>query len=109
MSKLISGVLSAAFLLGGATGCSSTVRYMTATTWADGGRAAGTPAPADASGGSHVLYLTYWEGTCNSGVAGFGQGCSIGDSKIRRCNVQPDNGLACVDEAEATKAMAREK
>ena len=55
------------------------------------------------------LYLTYWEGTCNSGFASFGRGCSLGDSKIRRCTVTADNALACIDEAEATKAIAREK
>ena len=118
MKNVLVRALSAALLLGASTGCSSTVRYMTATRWTSGGSApspAAAPAEAannpsaPAAGNARILYLTYWEGSCNSGVAGFGKGCSLGDSKIRRCNVKPDNSLACVDEAEATKAIAREK
>ena len=120
MKNVLVRALSAALLLGASTGCSSTVRYMTATRWTSGGSApapspaaAPAEAPRDASapaaGNARILYLTYWEGSCNSGVAGFGKGCGLGDSKIRRCNVKPDNSLACVDEAEATKAIAREK
>ena len=115
MKNLILRGAGAALLLSASTGCSSTVRYMTATQWTSGGSApAAAPAAegaasAAATGNARILYLTYWEGTCNSGFASFGHGCSLGDSKIRRCTVQPDNALACVDELEATKAIAREK
>ena len=115
MKNLILRGAGAALLLCASTGCSSTVRYMTATQWTSGGSApaAAAPAPTEpatpAAGNARILYLTYWEGTCNSGFASFGRGCSLGDSKIRRCTVTADNALACVDEAEATKAIAREK
>ncbi len=116
MKNLFLRAAGAAVLLSLSTGCSSTVRYMTATQWTSGGApAAGAPAegaaaaPAAASGNARIFYLTYWEGTCNSGFASFGKGCSLGDSKVRRCNVKPDNSLACVDELEATKALAREQ
>jgi hypothetical protein len=118
MKKSIVRFAGAALLLSASTGCSSTVRYMSATQWTSGGSAAtpaaapaegATGAAAPASSNTRVFYLTYWEGTCNSGFASFGRGCSLGDSKIRRCNVKPDNSLACVDEAEATKAIARQQ
>ncbi len=118
MKNLILRGAGAALLLCASTGCSSTVRYMTATQWTSGGSApapaaapaeGAAPTTAPASGDARILYLTYWEGTCNSGFASFGRGCSLGDSKIRRCTVTADNALACVDEVEATKAIAREK
>ena len=118
MKNSIVRAAGAALLLSASTGCSSTVRYMSATQWTSGASApASAAAPAEgakeaaapASGTTRILYLTYWEGTCNSGFGAFGKGCSLGDSKIRRCNVKPDNSLACVDEAEATKAIAREQ
>lgn len=112
MKNTIVRAAGAALLLSASTGCSSTVRYMSATQWTSGASApAAAPAEGakEASSNARILYLTYWEGTCNSGFASFGKGCSLGDSKIRRCNVKPDNSLACVDEAEATKAIAREQ
>jgi hypothetical protein len=103
----------------GASGCSNTVRYMTATHWLTppGGGAAPTEAkestpaqapaaPATAGGESRVLYITYWEGSCSSGALGFGRGCSKGDSRVKRCEVKPDNGLACTDEKEIDKALS---
>ena len=110
-----------AFLLGSG-GCTNTVRYMTTLRWVSvpGGTTApsaqtapGAPAaptgPAVAVDGNRTLYVTFWEGTCSSGILGFGKGCSLGDSKIRRCNVQADNAMACVDEQEANQAFARKK
>lgn len=103
-------------LLLGASGCTNTVRYMTTMKWLSVPAGASAPAagaapgtPAAATDGDRTLYVTYWEGTCSSGLFGFGKGCSLGDSKIRRCNVMPDNVLACVDEAEANQSFARKK
>ncbi len=80
-----------------AIGCSSgQVRYLTATRW--------TASP----GGQRVFYVTYYEGTCGSGFMGVGKGCKAGDSKVRRCTLLADNGVTCVDEAEATKALAKQ-
>ena len=81
----------------GALGCSSgQVRYLTATRW--------TPSPA----GQQVYYLTYYEGTCGSGFLGINKGCKSGDSKVRRCTLMADNTVACVDELEASKALAKQ-
>ena len=112
-------VLLALAALAGSTGCSTTLRSMTATSWVapPGGPAGkepstavqappveGQPAPAaaTASGGivSHY-YLTYWEGTCS----GF-TGCSRGDTKVKHCKVNADNSLTCNDEAVAAKALS---
>ena len=113
----------------GTTGCSNTVRYMTATHWtstpggvaASGVAASGVAAPAEAAPeakesapatpaaaptGSRTFYLSYWEGSCSSGALGFGKGCSKGDSRVKRCNVRPDNSLVCVDEKEIDKALS---
>ena len=102
----------------GSFGCSNTVRYMTATHWtspgggtsaapaASGDAAAGAPAAPAAASSNRVLYITYWEGSCSGGVLGFGKGCSKGDSQVRRCNVQADNSLTCVDEKEMGKALS---
>ncbi len=80
-----------------ALGCSSgQVRYLTATRW--------TSSPS----GQRVYYLTYYEGTCSSGFLGYNKGCKAGDSHVRRCTLLPDNTVACVDELEATKALAKE-
>lgn len=104
--RLLWSLPVAAFLLA-SSGCTNTVRYLTPMKWLNtpvGAPAAGQPVPD-----GRTLYLTYWEGSCSSGILGFGKGCSLGDSKIRRCNVQPDNSLNCVDEVEATQAFARKK
>lgn len=122
-------VAASAILALGSFGCSNTVRYMTATHWTTAAGGAGAPAaPASTEAGaananappapeaatagspakSRVLYLTYWEGSCSGGALGFGRGCSKGDSHVRRCNVQPDNSLACVDDKEMGKALATE-
>lgn len=99
--------LPAVALLLLSSGCTNTVRYLTPVKWLNApisAPAAGQPVPD-----GRTLYLTYWEGSCSSGILGFGKGCSLGDSKIRRCNVKPDNSLDCVDEVEATQAFARKK
>jgi hypothetical protein len=111
--------------LAGSTGCSTTIRSMTATSWvvppgATAGAAptagapvaapvaegapppAAAPAPAAAAPGgiaSHY-YVTYWEGTC-SGLSG----CSRGDTHVKHCKANADNTLTCNDEAVATKAL----
>jgi hypothetical protein len=116
-SKLL--VSLALVALAGSTGCSTTIRSMTATAWvappaasaASGASGASMPAPAEgqpaaapavAAGGivSHY-YLTYWEGTC-SGLTG----CSRGDTKVKHCKVNADNSLTCNDEAVANKALS---
>jgi hypothetical protein len=121
----IQTVLLAALALSASAGCSTTVRSLTATAWiappdANGaaaapaavapapaaapaeGQAPAAAAPAAGQGGLVVsnYYLTYWEGSC-SGM----MGCSRGDTKVKRCKVQPDNNVVCVDEANATKAL----
>ncbi|APR78359.1 Hypothetical protein A7982_03706 [Minicystis rosea] len=93
------------------TGCSNTVRHMTAARWIEthpGGAPAAGAAQAAADDG-RTFYLTYWEGSCSSGIAGLGRGCTLGDSRIKRCNVKSDNTMACVDEPEANRIFAREK
>jgi hypothetical protein len=115
-SKLL--VSLALVALGGSTGCSTTIRSMTATSWvappgASAGREAPAAAPAPVEGqsapaaavapggiASHY-YLTYWEGTC-SGLTG----CSRGDTKVKHCKVNADNTLMCNDEAVANKALS---
>lgn len=98
------------------TGCGNTVRYLTPITWSngpDGVAAPAAPAAASTDGAApassdpdRILYLTYWEGSCSGGFAGVGKGCSKGDTKIKRCNLKPDNSMVCVDEAEASKAFS---
>lgn len=109
MNKSIELLKVAAVALLGltASACTNTVRYVTPMYWtqADGYNATATSGPVE----TRVLYVTYWEGSCSSGFLGFGKGCSLGDSKIRRCNVKPDNAMVCVDEAEANAAFARKK
>lgn len=103
--------------LSGSTGCSTTIRSMTATSWvvppgASAGReaTAAAPTPADGQPGKNAAvpggivshyYLTYWEGTCS----GF-TGCSRGDTKVKHCKVNADNTLTCNDEAVANKALS---
>ena len=121
--SLIWALPATAFLLLSG-GCSNTVRYLTTMRWvntpagptgaaaaqgAPAAPAAAAPGGGGSSDGTRTLYITYWEGSCNSGILGFGKGCSLGDSKIRRCNVNTDNSLECVDELEATRAFARQK
>lgn len=127
MNRAILTTACVALAFGG-FGCSNSVRYMTANHWLTppngGGEAvatsegptekkesppASTPAPAPNAkpgGGARVLYLTYWEGSCSGGFLGFGKGCSKGDSRVKRCEVQPDNTLKCVDEKEIDKALS---
>lgn len=92
----------------GLGGCSNTVRYLTPMKWLTppaAGAAPASGAPAD----GRTLYVTYWEGTCRPKYLWFFGGCTLGDSKIRRCNLKADNQMDCVDEVEATQAFAREK
>jgi hypothetical protein len=90
------------------SGCSNTVRYLTPMTWLrppPGAAASATGSPTD----GRTLYVTYWEGSCMPKILPFLGGCTLGDSKIRRCNLKPDNQMECVDEVEATQAFARQK
>jgi hypothetical protein len=84
--------------LGLLAGCSNQVRYRTAGHWA-------TP-PGE--GGKPTLYQTYLEGTCSGGVLGFGKGCSDTNSKLKRCALNPDNTLTCVDDVEANKMLNKD-
>lgn len=92
-------------------GCSNTVRYLTTMKWTSAPPgAAGAPGAAEAAPAEgRTLYVTYWEGTCMPKFIPFFGGCSLGDSKIRRCNVKADNQMDCVDENDATTAIARKK
>jgi hypothetical protein len=92
-----------------ALGCSTSLRSMTATALLapPGGAEAAppggsaTPGAPSAGGMRRQYYLTYWEGSCG----GIGGGCSRGESHVRRCKVNADNTMTCVDEADATKAL----
>jgi hypothetical protein len=94
----------AALALGG---CSNTVRYLTPMQWLNPSVAGAAAGAAPAEG--RTLYVTYWEGSCMPKILPFFGGCSLGDSKIRRCNLKPDNQMECVDEVEATQAFSRKK
>lgn len=125
--KLKAFVLASALVA--LTGCSTTVRLVTATEWIStggakaaggGGAAPEIPAAAPAAGGaaapaaaapaagasSYVLYVAYWEGSCSKGI--FGASCDRGDSKIKRCNVAADNTMVCKEEADANRALSAE-
>lgn len=107
------------------TGCSNTVRMVTATQWisttpaapaAGGGAApsaeipaggaAAAPAAASSAPSTYVLYVAYWEGSCSRSP--FSSGCNRGDSKIKRCNVSADNTMVCKEETDANRALAAE-
>lgn len=78
-------------------GCAKNqVRYRTAGHW--------TTPPE----GKPTLYQTYLEGSCGSGFAGFGKGCIDTNSKLKRCTLNPDNTLVCVEDAEANKILNKE-
>ena len=117
MNKAVSIILGVV-ALSSSLGCSTTVRTMTGRQWIDpaGGassapavKAAGSPgeegapaaAPAVPAGGiASQYYLTYWEGNCKPVL-----GCGRGDTHVKRCRVNPDNTVACVEESNATKAL----
>jgi hypothetical protein len=84
---------AALFLL---AGCSNQVRYRTAGHW------------MSTTDGKPVLYQTYLEGTCSSGFAGLGKGCSDTNSKLKRCTLNADNTLACVEDTEANKMLNKD-
>ena len=92
MKKVMMAV-AALLILGG---CAKPVRYRTAGHW--------TTPPE----GKPTLYQTYIEGNCSSGFAGWGQGCSNVNSKLKRCTLNDDNTLACVDDAEAIKMLNKD-
>jgi hypothetical protein len=91
-------------------GCGTTMRHMTATSWLEPAGAAtaaaptapaGSAAPAPAATGvQSQYYITYWEGSC-----GWPLGCSRGETHVRRCKVNADNSVTCVEEANASKAL----
>ena len=81
--------VSAVGLVG--TGCGNMVRYRTATHF------------AQPPGGKITYYATYMEGNCS----GFG-GCTGVNSKLRRCTINPDNSMACVDDAELNRVLNKD-
>jgi len=94
MKTLLIG--AAALLLLGVSGCAQPVRYRTAGHWT---------LPPD---GKPVLYQTFLEGNCSGGFAGAGRGCFDANSKLKRCTLNDDNTLACVDDAEANKMLNKD-
>lgn len=105
MSTKLFPILAAATLLG-STGCATTVRSLTATSWIAPSSAAAASAPgaegaAPAGGGiQSQFYVTYWEGSCKMLF-----GCGRGDTHVKRCKVNADNSVTCVEEENATKAF----
>lgn len=84
-----------------ALGCGTMVRHPTARGFLEPPNAAGASAgPAVGGGLKSQYYLTYWEGSCRGWL-----GCDRGESHVKRCKVNPDNTVTCVDEASATKAL----
>jgi hypothetical protein len=92
MNKVLMGV-AALLILGG---CAKPVRYRTAGHW--------TTPPE----GKPTLYQTYLEGQCSAGFAGIGQGCSDSNSKLKRCTLNDDNTLVCVEDVEANKMLNKD-
>lgn len=92
MKKLLIGA-AALLILGG---CAKPVRYRTAGHW--------TTPPE----GKVTLYQTYLQGNCSGGFAGFGRGCYDTNSKLKRCTLNDDNSLTCVEDAEANKMLNKE-
>jgi len=93
MNKIL--MATAALLL--LAGCSKNqVRYRTAGHW--------TTPPE----GKPTLYQSYLEGSCGAGFLGIGRGCVDANSKIKRCSLNPDNALVCVEDAEANKALNKD-
>ncbi len=91
MKKIL--MATAALLL--MAGCGRTpVRYRTAGHW--------TTPPE----GKPTLYQTYLEGSCGTGM--FNKGCIDTNSKLKRCSLNPDNTLVCVEDAEANKILNKE-
>ncbi len=92
MKKFLIGA-AALLILGG---CAQPVRYRTAGHWT---------LPPD---GKPTLYQSYIEGRCSAGFAGWGRGCYDANSKLKRCTLNDDNTLTCVDDAEATKMLNKD-
>jgi hypothetical protein len=92
-------------------GCGTTYRTLSATSWLEPPGSSGAAAPAgsapagsaapNAAGGAlkSQYYMTYWEGSCGW------FGCGRGDTHVKRCKVNVDNTVTCVEEANATKAF----
>lgn len=93
MKKILIIGAAALFVLGG---CAKPVRYRTAGHWL---------LPPD---GKPTLYQTYIEGNCSSGFAGWGRGCTDVNSKLKRCTLNEDNTLACVEDADAVKMLNKD-
>jgi hypothetical protein len=94
MKKLLWACAALCLLTG--VGCSNQVRYRTAGHW------------APTADGKPVLYQTFLEGTCSSGFLGWGKGCSDTNSKLKRCTLNPDNTLTCVDDATANAMLNKD-
>jgi hypothetical protein len=87
-------------------GCGTTYRTLSATSWLEppGSTAAAAPAgsaaASPAAGGlKSQYYMTYWEGSCGW------FGCGRGDTHVKRCKVNADNTVTCLEEANASKAF----
>lgn len=118
-------MMAAAMTVGSTLGCSTTVRTMTARAWIappDGASSDAAPvaknsapspdgapaqegaapaqAPAAPGGIASRYYVTYWEGHCKPVF-----GCGAGESHVKRCQVNGDNTVTCVDEPVANKAL----
>jgi len=94
MKKTILLVGAALCLL---AGCSNQVRYRTAGGWL-----------MSEERKPVVLYQTYLEGSCSSGFLGWGRGCSDANSHLKRCTLNADNSLTCVEDKEAAKFLNKD-
>jgi hypothetical protein len=54
------------------------------------------------------LYQTYLEGNCSGGFAGVGRGCFDANSHLKRCTLNDDNTLVCVEDTEVTKMLNKD-
>lgn len=62
------------------TGCSVTIRNITAQSWDGDGKG---------------VYVGYWEGVCKPIV-----GCGTGDGRIKWCKIDETNHLICEEQME---------
>lgn len=76
------GLVVAALL---ATGCTTTIRNVTATYWTSDG-----------------LYVGYWEGACKPFL-----GCGVGDGKVKWCALEADNSLLCREQDDLGRLLSR--
>jgi len=70
-------MIAAAMLVLSSSLCGCTRRAVTMTSWWE-----------------NYVYIGYWEGSCSP------FGCSKGKPQVKRCNVNDDNSVTCVQETE---------